>query len=53
MGDIEALKKQVFDLESQKKILQNDSERLMQTLKEISSKQEKVRGQFFIEYPFP
>ena len=43
MGDVEALKKQVSDLEVEKKRLQCCSERLQQTLNEFSSKQEKVR----------
>ena len=43
LADVEALKTQVCELEAQKIQLQCDSERLKQTLKEISSKQEKVR----------
>ena len=42
MGDVEALKNQVFELEAQKKRLQCDSDRLQQTLNEISSNHEKV-----------
>ena len=43
LADVEALKTQVCELEAQKIQLQCDSERLKQTLKEISTKQEKVR----------
>lgn len=41
MGDIERLKKQISELESQKKKLQFDSERLKQTLNEITLKQQR------------
>ena len=43
LADVEALKTQVCELEAQKIQLQCDSERLKQTLKEITTKQEKVR----------
>lgn len=43
LADVEALKTQVCELEAQKIQLQCDSERLKQTLNEISTKQEKVR----------
>lgn len=42
MGDVEALKKQVVALEMEKETLQRDAKRLQLTLKEISSKHEKV-----------
>lgn len=43
LADVEALKTQVCELEAQKIQLHCDSERLKQTLKEITTKQEKVR----------
>lgn len=46
MGDVDSLKRQVTELEAQKKRLQFDSERLQKTLNVISSKQEKVRQHF-------
>ena len=46
IGDVDSLKRQVTELEAQKKRLQFDSERLQKTLNDISSKQEKVREHF-------
>ena len=49
MGDIERLKKQISELESQKKKLQFDSERLKQTLNEITLKQVRLGWLFFFQ----
>ena len=42
MGDVETLKKQVLALEIEKKTLQWDAKRLQLSLKDLSSKYEKV-----------
>ena len=41
MGDVEALKKQVLVLEMEKKTLEKESKRLVQTLREFFSKYER------------